>query len=184
VGTPERQPLLPWRAERVRDDRGVAAPARTSPALVDPGVLAATQITGRGLSGAILVRVEQATCTLDESVESGHRCHRCPRVDAGQETRLGLVQIPHPRQVSLVEEGLADRSLPIAGQPPYRLVKVSVRTEQIWTEMAHHGCFSCGAQHLHDAQPETHADPVGRGQYQAYLETRSAPRTTNAIELP
>ena len=168
----------------MRDDSAAAAPAWTSTTLVDPRVLTTTKITCSRLPDAILVRVEQATRPFDESVDSGHHGHRCPRVDAGQEAGLGLVQVSYPRQVALVEERLADRSFPSAGQPPHRLVKVPVGSEQIWTEMAYHRLFSRSAQHLHETQPEANTHPVGRCQDQAYLETGTAPPAAHAVKVP
>src|SRR5262249_55646475 len=78
----------------------------------------------------------------------------------------------HPGQVALVQQRLAERPVRLGGQPAHRLVRVPVRAEQVWPEVADQGVLPGGLHQgevvhpVADARPRVvgqHGPDLGRG---------------------
>src|SRR5580692_7479943 len=146
---PEGDPVLLSR----RADGGAAATARPAAPSVHPVLLAPLPVTCRYVAVPILVGLEQSPGQVNQGTEIRYRPGGLPRIDAAQEQHLGLVDIPYPGQVFLVEQRLSDRAVRLGAQSPHRLVGVPVAAQQIRAQVAGDLRLFAGADQFDDAEP-------------------------------
>jgi hypothetical protein len=83
-----------------------------------------------------------------------------PGADTPEEQHLGEKQIAHPGQVSLVEQCLADLPVRVGPEPPHRLGRVPVGTEQVGAEVADDASLVLGRHDLDDAKQVSERLPL------------------------
>ena len=129
-------------------------------------LLAPLQVAGRYVAVALFVRLEQSPGQVNQGAEIRYRPGGPPRIDAAQEQHLGLVDIPDPGQVFLVEQRLADRAVRLGAQSPHRFVAVPVGAQQIRAQVAGDPRLLAGADQPDDAELVPDRLPVLVGEHQ------------------
>lgn len=114
----------------------------------------------------------------------GHVGDRRGGVDAGQETGLAAVDVADAGEVALVQQGYADGNVRRRAQPPFGLLHVPVRTQEIRPEMADDGILVSGPDHLQDAEGKADGIRGGSAEHAPGSEPRFTPPSAGRVDLP
>src|SRR5688572_13455288 len=104
-------------------------------------------------------------------------------MDAPQETDLRLVDVAESGHDRLVEKGLPQRQVFLLLEPDQRLFLVPL-PQWIRTQVAYEVRFLLSRDEVHDGEPESDRNPIGRLEDDPYLPAGVPESLARPVEVP